>query len=189
MASPASVPQWSTNIKSLRSSLKLSQSELGKKLNCSAMTVSRWEQGKQPPSTTCYVAMGRIAGPSFGWVFWNLAGITEDDVQRMPTQKARTKKGQRHLSTAITVLEIEVARSEARAARRDALFQDLPTSATARVQNYRPGRGYVRPPHRKPHSNVEDLRIDLRSGEGFCRRLFSFAAMTGRIQRMLVPVD
>lgn len=132
MASLASVPQWSTNIKSLRSSLKLSQSELGKKLNCSAMTVSRWEQGKQPPSATCYVAMGRIAGPSFGWVFWNLAGITEDDVQRMPTQKARTKKGQRHLSTAITVLEIEVARREARAARRDALFQDLPTQALRR---------------------------------------------------------
>ena len=127
MASPASVPQWSTNIKSLRSSLKLSQSELGKKLNCSAMTVSRWEQGKQPPSTTCYVAMGRIAGPSFGWVFWNLAGMAEDDVRRMPIQKARTKKGQQHLSTAITVLEIEVARSGARAARWDALFPDLPT--------------------------------------------------------------
>ena len=132
MASLASVPLWSTNIKSLRSSLKLSQSEFGKKLNCSAMTVSRWEQGKQPPSATCYVAMGRIAGPSFGWVFWNFAGITEDDVQRMPAQRARTKEGQHHLSTAITVLEIEVARSAARAARRDALFQDLPTQALRR---------------------------------------------------------
>jgi transcriptional regulator with XRE-family HTH domain len=132
MASLASVPQWSRNIKSLRSGLKLSQSELGKRLNCSAMTVSRWEQGKQPPSTANYLGIGKIAGPSFGWVFWNLAGMAEDDVRRMPIQKARTKKGQQHLSTAITVLEIEVARSEARAARRDALFQDLPTQTLRR---------------------------------------------------------
>ena len=131
MASLASIPQWSRNIKSLRAGLKLSQSDLGKRLNCSAMAVSRWEQGKQAPSATCYLAMGKIAGPSFGWVFWNLAGITKDDV-RMPIQKARTKTGQHHLSTAITVLEIEVARSVARAARRDALFQDLPTQALRR---------------------------------------------------------
>ena len=130
MASLASVPQWSREIKSLRYGLQLSQLELGKRLNCSA--VSRWEQGKQPPSAACYVAMGKIAGPSFGWVFWNLAEITEDDVRRMPIQKARTKKAQHHLSTAITILEIEIARSEARAARRDALFQDLPTQALRR---------------------------------------------------------
>lgn len=132
MASLASVPQWSRNIKSLRSGLKLSQSELGKRLNSSAMAVSRWEQGKQAPSATCYLAMGRIADPSFGWVFWNLAGVTEDDVRRMPIQTGRTKKGQHHLSTAITVLEIAVARSDARAVRRDALFQDLPTQALRR---------------------------------------------------------
>jgi hypothetical protein len=132
MASLASVPRWSRDIKSLRSGLQLSQFELGKRLNCSAMAVSRWEQGKQPPSATCYLAMGRIAGPSFGWRFWNLAGITEDDLQRMPTQSAKSKKGPRHLSTAITVLEIEVARSEARATRRDTLFQDLPTQALRR---------------------------------------------------------
>jgi hypothetical protein len=96
------------------------------------MAVSRWEQGKQAPPASCYLAMGRIAGPSFGWVFWNLAGVTEDDVRRMPAQKARTKKRRHHLSAAITVLEIEVARSEARAARRDALFQDLPTQALRR---------------------------------------------------------
>jgi hypothetical protein len=76
--------------------------------------------------------MGRIAGPSFGWAFWNLAGITENDVQRMPIQKARTTKGKHDLSTAIAVLEIEVARSDARAARRNALFQDLPTQALRR---------------------------------------------------------
>jgi DNA-binding XRE family transcriptional regulator len=132
MASLASVPQWSRNIKSLRSELRLSQSEFGKRLNCSAMSVSRWEQGKQPPSAACYLAMGKMADSSFGWVFWNLAGITENDVQRMSIQKARTKKERRDFSAAITVLEVEVARSEARAKRRDAMFQDIPTQELRR---------------------------------------------------------
>jgi transcriptional regulator with XRE-family HTH domain len=132
MASLASVPQWSRNIKSLRAGLKLSQFDLGKKLNCSAMAVSRWERGEQPPTAACYLALAKIAGPSSGWIFWNLAGVSEDDLQRMPTQKAKTKKELHRLSTAITVLEIEVARSEARAAKRNALFQDLPTQALRR---------------------------------------------------------
>jgi hypothetical protein len=75
----------------------------------------------------------KIAGPIFGWTFWNLAGITEYDFQRMPAPKARSKKKQQHkLSNAIALLEIEVARSGERAARRDALFPDLPTRALRR---------------------------------------------------------
>ena len=127
--SGASVPRWSRGILSFRANLELSQSEFGKRLNCSAMAVSRWERGEQPPSAASYLAMAKIAGPSFGWVFWNLAGITENDLERIPTRKARTKKDQHDLSAAIAILEIEVARSEARATRRDALFQDLPTQA------------------------------------------------------------
>jgi len=98
-------------------------------------TVRRCRGGSRANSRLPPLAMwrwARSAGPSFGWVFWNLAEITEDDVRRMPIQKARTKKAQHHLSTAITILEIEIARSEARAARRDALFQDLPTQALRR---------------------------------------------------------
>jgi DNA-binding transcriptional regulator YiaG len=133
IASPsASVPRWSKDIQSFRSSLKLSQFEFGKRLNCSAMAVSRWERGELAPSAASYLAMAKIAGPSFGWVFWNLAGITEDDVERMPTPKARTKKEHRDFSAAITILANEVARSEARATRRDALFQDIPTQAQRR---------------------------------------------------------
>jgi DNA-binding transcriptional regulator YiaG len=81
-SSSASVPQWSKDIQSFRSSLELSQSEFGRRLNCSAMAVSRWERGDQAPSAACYLAMAKVAGPSFGWVFWNLAGITENDVER-----------------------------------------------------------------------------------------------------------
>jgi transcriptional regulator with XRE-family HTH domain len=130
--SKSSLPKWSRDIKSLRASLKLSQSEFGKSLRFSAMAVSRWERGRQPPSSECYLAMAKIADPSFGWKFWSLAGISEDDVERMHAQRMRTKNEQHDLSAAVTILEIEVARSEARATQRDTLFQDLPTQTLRR---------------------------------------------------------
>jgi transcriptional regulator with XRE-family HTH domain len=130
--SNVSLPQWSKDIKSLRSSLKVSQSEFGKSLRSSAMAVSRWERGQQPPREACYLAMAKIAGPSFGWKFWSLVGISEDDVERMHAQRMRTKNEQHDFSAAVTILEIEVARSEARAKQRDTLFQDLPTQTLRR---------------------------------------------------------
>jgi transcriptional regulator with XRE-family HTH domain len=132
MASLASVPQWSRDVKSLRSSLKLTQTELGKRLKCSAMAVSRWERGEHPPAAAYYLALAKIAGRDFGWTFWNLAGISEDDLQRMPALKARAKKQQHNLSNAIAILEIEVTRSAERATRREALFPDLPTQGLRR---------------------------------------------------------
>ena len=144
--SNVSLPQWSKDIKSLRSSLKVSQSEFGKSLRASAMAVSRWEHGQQPPPAECYLAMAKIAGPSFGWKFWSLVGISEDDVERMHARRMRTKNEQHDFSAAVTILEIEVARSETRAKQRDTLFQDLPDSnAAARVPGYRQIRGEFRP--------------------------------------------
>lgn len=96
------------------------------------MAVSRWERGEQPPSADCYLGMAKVAGRSFGRLFWNLAGITEHNVHRLPSHGASTKKGQHHLSKAIAALETEVARSESRAARLDAFFPDLPTKELRR---------------------------------------------------------
>ena len=59
--------------------LRLSQSEFGKRLKHSAMAVSRWERSEQPPYGQ--LLSGKVAGRSFGWLFWNLAGITEHDIQ------------------------------------------------------------------------------------------------------------
>jgi hypothetical protein len=130
--SNASLPQWSRDVKSLRCSLKLSQSDFGKSLRSSAMAVSRWERGRQAPPVECYLAMAKIAGPSFGWRFWSLVGISEDDVERMHAQRMRTRNEPHDFSAALTILEIEVARSEARATQRDTLFQDLPTQTLRR---------------------------------------------------------
>jgi len=38
-------PEWAQRVESLRRRLRLSQTALGKKLEVSAMAVSRWERG------------------------------------------------------------------------------------------------------------------------------------------------
>ena len=70
-------------IAQLRKRLKLSQSELGHKLNASAMGVSRWERGVQPPPAQTFLSLGILAGKSECWYFWGLAGLTSDDVLRV----------------------------------------------------------------------------------------------------------
>jgi DNA-binding transcriptional regulator YiaG len=75
-------PRLGDKITRLRKSLNLSQDQFGRRLNCSAMAVSRWERGQRPP-TACLLAMGKIAGPPRGWYFWNVAGITIEDVRAM----------------------------------------------------------------------------------------------------------
>jgi len=45
---PNLLPQLAQRIKRLRKSLKLSQSQFGSRLNCSAMAVCRWERGQRP---------------------------------------------------------------------------------------------------------------------------------------------
>jgi DNA-binding transcriptional regulator YiaG len=77
------LPAWSKRIKQMRTSFGLSQAEFGKRLNCSPMQVSRWERGLHKPSAACLLALGKMAGPPAGWIFWNLAGITIADVRRM----------------------------------------------------------------------------------------------------------
>lgn len=81
-AAPALRP-WSSALLNLRKELNLSQGQLAAKLDCSAMTVSRWERGLLNPPSGCLLELGKLAGPSKGWVFWNMAGITIEDVRMM----------------------------------------------------------------------------------------------------------
>jgi DNA-binding transcriptional regulator YiaG len=80
-------------VRSLRKKLKLSQNQFAAKLGYSAMAVSRWESGKQEPPTRCLLEMGKLAGPPQGWVFWNMAGITTEDVRAMLDKKIRKRNG------------------------------------------------------------------------------------------------
>ena len=76
-------PDWATAILGLRRQLGLSQSEFGSRLHYSAMAVSRWETGKQEPTSRCFIQLGNMAGQPNCWLFWARAGLKSTDLQRM----------------------------------------------------------------------------------------------------------
>jgi phage repressor protein C with HTH and peptisase S24 domain len=85
------VPRWAEQVSGLRQRLAISQGELARRLDCSAMTVSRWERGQLKPSADHYIGLGKIAGKSECWSFWERAGLRSADVQRVMPQSMRTK--------------------------------------------------------------------------------------------------
>jgi SOS-response transcriptional repressor LexA len=78
-----SSPDWSDAILNLRRNLGLSQSEFGSRLHYSAMAVSRWETGKQEPTSRCFIELGNLAGPPQCWLFWARAGLKSADLRQM----------------------------------------------------------------------------------------------------------
>jgi SOS-response transcriptional repressor LexA len=77
------VPEWSSAIFNLRQRLGLSQSDFGSRLQYSAMAVSRWETGKQEPTSRCFIQLGNMAGQPDCWLFWSRAGLRSSDLQQM----------------------------------------------------------------------------------------------------------
>lgn len=75
-------PEWALKIERLRNRLGLSQTALARKLNVSAMAISRWERGVNEPSANCYIHLGKLAGRSECWFFWERAGLAKADVKR-----------------------------------------------------------------------------------------------------------
>jgi transcriptional regulator with XRE-family HTH domain len=84
-------PEWAQRIIALRRRLECSQGELGRRLDCSAMTVCRWEGGHQPPTAEHYIQLGRLAGAPECWFFWELAGLRTADVVRTLPDRERKK--------------------------------------------------------------------------------------------------
>jgi transcriptional regulator with XRE-family HTH domain len=76
------LPEWARQIISLRSRLGISQEEFGRRLECSAMTISRWERALMAPSAEYYIQLGRLAGKAGAWFFWERAGLRREDVVR-----------------------------------------------------------------------------------------------------------
>ncbi len=80
----------SRRISSLRKSLALNQSELGAKLGCSAMAVSRWERGALRCPASILIRLGVLSESDDCWFFWGLAGLTTQDVMRvLPVARKR----------------------------------------------------------------------------------------------------
>src|SRR5438552_15741159 len=73
--------------------MAVSQSELGKQLNSSAMAVSRWERGVQQPPANIYIQLGNITGDPECWYFWGRAGLHSGDLMRvLPAVRTRLQK-------------------------------------------------------------------------------------------------
>src|ERR1700722_10788173 len=83
MLQEITVPEWASAILSLRQRLGLSQSELGSRMHYSAMAISRWETGKQEPTSRCYIQLGNLAGEPSCWSFWARAGLQKSDLGKI----------------------------------------------------------------------------------------------------------
>jgi DNA-binding XRE family transcriptional regulator len=82
-------PEWSRKIEAFRRSLNLSQSEFGKKLETSAMAVSRWERARSQPPADAFIRLGNLAGDPLCWFFWGRAGLSTADVMRVLPEARR----------------------------------------------------------------------------------------------------
>lgn len=69
------VQEWATQITALRERLGINQAELARRLECSAMTVSRWERGLLRPSAEHFIQFGNLGNKNEAWFFWEMAGI------------------------------------------------------------------------------------------------------------------
>jgi DNA-binding XRE family transcriptional regulator len=67
--------EWASQITKLRERLKINQAELARRIECSAMTISRWERGLLQPSAEHFIQLGNLGSKSEAWFFWEMAGI------------------------------------------------------------------------------------------------------------------
>lgn len=80
-------------INTLRRRLGLSQTELGRQLDSSAMAVSRWERGVQEPPANINIQLGNMTGDPECWYFWDRAGLHSEDLMRvLPAVRSRLRK-------------------------------------------------------------------------------------------------
>jgi transcriptional regulator with XRE-family HTH domain len=68
-------PEWVSQITALRDRLGINQAELARRLECSAMTISRWERGLLQPSAEHFIQLGNLGNRTEAWFFWEMAGI------------------------------------------------------------------------------------------------------------------
>jgi phage repressor protein C with HTH and peptisase S24 domain len=81
--------EWAEQIRNLRQKLGISQGELARKLDCSAMTVSRWENGLLAPTSRYYIELGKLAGKQDCWFYWGRAGLQSSDVVPFLNERER----------------------------------------------------------------------------------------------------
>ncbi|OLB19938.1 MAG: hypothetical protein AUH15_13100 [Acidobacteriales bacterium 13_2_20CM_55_8] len=117
----------------------VSQAELGKQLNSSAMAVSRWERGAQEPPANIYIQLGNITGDPECWYFWGRAGLDSGDLMRVAH---RLRKKGSHL-VAIPVLPVVAATHGGKGDPEVSLDQARPETVLAAPSSWCPNPAYT----------------------------------------------
>jgi transcriptional regulator with XRE-family HTH domain len=68
-------PDWAKAMEKLRDQMQLSQAGMAKRLDVTAMAISRWERGIHRPPAEIFVAYGKLAGRPTCWYYWKLIGL------------------------------------------------------------------------------------------------------------------
>ena len=87
-----SPPEWVLQITALRERIGINQAELARRLECSAMTISRWERGLLQPSAEHFIELGNLGNQREAWFFWEMAGIQPAKMVQALGGSSRTKK-------------------------------------------------------------------------------------------------
>src|ERR1700758_5752018 len=94
-------PEWAKVVGDLRKRLNLTQTKLGEMLQCSAMSVSRWERGLLEPSAGQYLELGNLSPDPVCWYLWGRAGLRTSDVMRvLPAFRRRQRDNRLDLAIA-----------------------------------------------------------------------------------------
>ena len=75
MSKRTAVREWALRITAMRERVAINQAELARRVNCSAMTISRWERGLLQPSAEHFIQLGNLGNKNEAWFFWEMAGI------------------------------------------------------------------------------------------------------------------
>ena len=143
-------PEWALHITALRERLEINQAELARRMQCSAMTISRWERGLLQPSAEHFIQLGNLGNKHEAWFFWEMAGIQPAKVVDALSGSSRSKRSfgesqvmagsSRNLSgslgiqnlTSVPVLKAVVGTHDTPGDRRSSL-RSIATSATLGV--------------------------------------------------------
>src|SRR5246127_1925672 len=91
-AKASALPEWATQITALREGMAINQAELARRMECSAMTISRWERGLLQPSAEHFIQLGNLGDKSEAWFFWEMGGIRPAKVMGALQTSPRAKR-------------------------------------------------------------------------------------------------
>lgn len=101
----STLAEWARQITALRERFGINQAELARRMECSAMTISRWERGLLQPSAEHFIQLGNLGNKSEAWFFWEMAGI-------QPAKMVQAL-GALHGKRGLEVPQLEMARAGA----------------------------------------------------------------------------